>query len=116
MTHFENTTGTCIRANALELGISKSTIQRILVANELHPYHYAKVQGLEEGDRPQRIVFYVINQINADAGFSSQILWSDECIFTRDGCFNCHNSHLWDYENPCAVYVAHYQHHFKVNM
>jgi len=55
---FERNPGNSIRrvAGAL-LGVSRSTIHRVLKENGLHPYHYQRVQQLLPGDAQQRVFF-----------------------------------------------------------
>lgn len=31
------------------------------------------------------------------------VLFKDEATFTREGVFNSHNAHVWDYDNPYAT-------------
>ena len=42
------------------------------------------------------------------------ILWTDEAIYTRDGVFNCHNSHCYDIQNPHLGLVNKSQHRFQI--
>ncbi|XP_076246510.1 uncharacterized protein LOC143186686 [Calliopsis andreniformis] len=45
-----------------------------------------------------------------------EILWTDEALFTKEGCFNAHNSHLWSDENPHAIRVCDTQVRWSVNV
>jgi len=53
-----------IRAMSREIGISKSTVHTILKENEMHAFHYSKVQQLLPQDYAQRINFctWLLNQ------------------------------------------------------
>ena len=48
--------------------------------------------------------------------FPAQVLFTDEACFTRDGYFNSRNSHIWDDENPHAVFTRVHQARFDVNI
>ena len=48
--------------------------------------------------------------------FPAQVLFADEACFTRDGYFNSRNCHIWDDENPHAVFIRVRQARFNVNM
>ena len=51
-----------------------------------------------------------------NAQFPQQILFTNECRFTRDIVLNSQNSHVWDDENPHAQHDHGFQQHFDVNM
>jgi hypothetical protein len=73
-----------IRTVSREMGLSKSSVQRVLADNRRHPYHYTGVQHLLQEDYPIRREFYLwlINQNDAPH-FLSRILFSDESLFCR---------------------------------
>ena len=48
--------------------------------------------------------------------FPAQVLFTDEAFFTRDGNFNSRNNHIWDDENPHAVFIRVHQARFNVNI
>ena len=48
--------------------------------------------------------------------FPAQALFTDDDCFTRHGYFNSRNSHIWDDENPHAVFIRVYQARFNVNI
>jgi hypothetical protein len=103
-----------IRTVSREMGLSKSSVQRILADNRRHPYHYTRVQHLLPEDYPIRREFclWLINQNESDSHFLSRILFSDESLFCREGCSNYHNLHIWAEENPRELF----QHRFSVNL
>lgn len=115
---FEEDGTRSVRTVSRELGVSKSSVQRILADNQRHPYHYTRVQHLLPEDYPIRREFclWVINQNDADPNFLSRILFSDESQFCRQGCFNNHNLHVWAEENPRALFPRGFQHRFSVNL
>lgn len=54
---FEENPGTSIRSVARLLELSRYAVHRTLRQNELHPYHYQRVQQLLPRDAEQRIYF-----------------------------------------------------------
>jgi hypothetical protein len=107
-----------IRTVSREMGLSKSSVQRVLADNRRHPYHYTRVQHLLPEDYPIRREFclWLINQNDADPHFLSRILFSDESLFCREGCSNYHNLHIWAEENPREIFPKGFQHRFSVNL
>jgi hypothetical protein len=82
---FEEDGTRSIRTVSREMGLSKSSVQRVLVDNRRHPYHYTRVQHLLPEDYPIRREFrrlWLINQNDAPH-FLSRILFSDELLFCR---------------------------------
>lgn len=97
---------------------SHMTVHKVLQENLLHPYHVSKVQPLYENDNIARSDFCntILNRIRDEDGFLRRILWSDECMFTRDGVFNTHNTHYWADENPHEFREFGHQRRFSVNV
>jgi hypothetical protein len=89
-----------------EMGLSKSSVQRVLADNRRHPYHYTRVQHLLPEDYPIRREFclWLINQNDAHPHFLSRILFFDESLF------------CWAEENPRELFPRGFQHRFSVNL
>lgn len=89
----------------------------MLQEQNLHAYHLQKVQELQPDDFAPRIQFvqWFLQRNIADPAFPAHVLFTDEAFFTRDGYFNSKNSHIWDYENPHAMFVRTHQ-QFSVNI
>lgn len=107
------------RQIARELNIpSKTTVHSVLSQNLLHPFHARKVQPLYVNDNVHRRMFCnnILQRTQEEPNFLLHILWSDECLFTRDGVFNSHNFHFWADENPKAVREIGHQRRFSVNV
>jgi hypothetical protein len=116
---FEEDGTRSIRTVYREMGLSKSSVQRVLAANRrTHPYHNTRIQHLLPEDYPIRREFclWLINQNDADPHFLSRILFSDESLFCREGCSNYHNLHIWTEENPRELFPRGFQHRFSVNL
>lgn len=101
----ENDPGTSTRAIGARLGVSHSSVWRILHEDELHPYHVQRVQALSDGDYQQRVDFagWFLQQIAAAPNFAADVLFTDEAMFTLEGICNVHNVHVWAHENPRAT-------------
>jgi hypothetical protein len=56
---FEEDGTRSIRTVSREMGLSKSSVQRVLADNRRHPYHYTRVQHLLPEDYPIRREFYL---------------------------------------------------------
>lgn len=97
---------------ARRFGISQTSAWKIVRSAGMHPYHYRKTQELTSIDRTPRITF--CNWVIAHPDVN--ILFSDECLFTRIGLFNQHNEHWWSTRNPKLTREHSYQHRFSVNV
>lgn len=98
-----------------QIGISQSSVHRVIRRNLLHPYHVQKVQELLPGDLVQRVNFcqFILHQ---DNNFQKKILFTDEATFTRRGITNLHNYHEYSDVNPHAITPRHFQREFKINV
>ena len=105
-----NDPSTSTRAIAHAMGSNQYLMLRVLQEQSLHAHHLQKVQGLGPNDFVPRV------RINVNPAFPAQVLFTDEACFTRDGYFKSRNSHIWDDENPHAVFIRVYQTTFKVNI
>ncbi|XP_036145604.1 uncharacterized protein LOC118646565 [Monomorium pharaonis] len=109
---------TSCRALEKAIGVSKSTINRIIRSNLFHPYHYTPVHKLHPGDAELRTQFCreFLALVYQHENFLINILWTDESLFTREGLFNQHNLHYYADENPFVTRVRNFQHRWKVNV
>jgi hypothetical protein len=48
--------------------------------------------------------------------FARNILFTEECSFSREGMYNTHNWHLWADENPNIIGVRGFQEKFSTNV
>lgn len=97
---------------ARRFNVSQYYVWKLLHTTGLHPYHYQRVQSLHENDGPARIAFcqWLLENIN------SNILWTDESLFTRVGIYNSRNEHFWSYNNPHVIKTGHHQVRFSCNV
>ncbi|GFU92497.1 uncharacterized protein TNCV_4794261 [Trichonephila clavipes] len=98
----ETTPSLSTRGIANEIGISYSSVWRILDDSALHPFHYQRVQSLKECDFAPRQAFSqrYLQQRITNPFFAASMLFTDEASFSREGIFNTHNSHSWAAVNP----------------
>ncbi|GFX72837.1 DUF4817 domain-containing protein [Trichonephila clavipes] len=89
----ETTPSLSTRGIANEIGISYSSVWRILDDSALHPFHYQYVQSLKECD------------------FAPH-----EASFSREGIFNTHNRDSWAAANPHVTRTRAAQDRFLVNV
>lgn len=110
--------GTSTRLLQHQTGVSKSTANRIIKEQLIHPFHIQFVQELLPPDYGSRLSFARIIQERrtADPVFHNKILFTDESCFTRRGVTNLHNEHVYADENPHAVKEKHFQREFKINV
>lgn len=106
------------RGLAREFNTSAVNAWNILNKDGQHPFHYRRVQSLKERDPAQRLVFCqeFIECAENHPTYVDRIVWTDESIFTREGIFNQHNSHIWSHENPCAIHEKSFQDRFSINI
>lgn len=110
--------GTSTRRLERRLHVSRTMINKITRTEKLHPYHKQRVQDLEGGDRELRLHFcqMMIRKDEDDPDFLRNMLWTDESLFTREGCFNQHNVHHYSEENPRLTVARNFQNKWKINM
>lgn len=110
--------GTSTRVLARARNTSHVNVWRVLSDEGMHPFKLQKVQELLPRDFRPRMEFcqWLLHQLDTNPHFGANVLWTDEAIFTRMDVFNSRNSHVWDFDNPHALFVAHHQHRFSVNV
>lgn len=113
-----NDPSTSTRRVAAQLPVSNWQVWRVLNRDKMHPYHTMKVQELLPVDLQRRLDFCYLmkRKLEEDNNFIKNILWTDECTFTKAGYFNTHNEHTWATQNPRVVKVTRTQFRFKVNV
>lgn len=92
-----------IRRASYELGIPKSSVQRILRKKvKLYPYKIQTFQELTDYDMERRLEFAreVINRILNKSIDTKKIWFSDEAHFWLTGYVNKQNHRFWAHENP----------------
>ena len=95
-----------IRRAAVELEISRSSIQRILRKDiKAFPYKLQAVHKLEEEDNDRRVEMCetLLYHYENDPSLLDNIWFSDEAVFHLSGRVNRHNTPIWGTENPKVI-------------
>ncbi|GFV38957.1 DUF4817 domain-containing protein [Trichonephila clavipes] len=114
----ETTPSLSTRGIANEIGISYSSVWRILDDSALHPFHYQRVQSLKECDFAPRQAFsqWYLQQRIANPFLQPPCCSQMRRLFSREGIFNTHNSHSWAAANPHITRTRAAQDRFLVNV
>lgn len=85
-----------------EMGIPRSTVNRILISLNYHPYHIVFTQALQPHHMEMRVNFcqWALQMNQNDPNFFRYVLFSDEAKFNSDGQLNRHNCHYYSDVNP----------------
>lgn len=99
-------------------GLGRNRVWEILHKNGAHPYHVTPQQGLLPGDKERRFDWcnWVLNELEVKPAFLSEIIWSDEAKFSRNGMLNRHNAHYWALENPSWGMSVKHQVQWSINV
>ncbi|GFS79336.1 uncharacterized protein TNCV_3261061 [Trichonephila clavipes] len=93
-------------------------VWNILHTYGAYPYRPVLAQELMPGDQEHRFDFcnFVLNTLDENLDFLNEVLWSDECQFSRQGTINTQNTHYWFLENPHLVRPNRHQVRWSVNV
>src|ERR1700729_1261998 len=88
-----------------QVDVERRTVQRILRANNMHPYHIQLLQELFPEDYQRRLEFckWAQNKIWENRNFPHLVLFGDEAMFHKNGSVNRHNFHYYATQNPHFV-------------
>ena len=98
--------GKSIRRAAVELEISRSSIQRMLRKDfKAFPYKLQTVHKLEEEDNDRRVEMCetLLNHYENDPSILDNIWFSDEAVFHLSGKVNRRNTRMWGTKNPKVI-------------
>lgn len=107
-----------IQAAANDLGLTFSSIQRILKKHRMHNFSFKRVQMLYPNDYNCRVQFCeeMLIKTQEDANFLKKIIWTDEAKFSEEGVFNRQNLHHWSDQNPHVIRKTNVQRKFSFNV
>ncbi|KAI4471956.1 transposable element tc3 transposase-like protein [Holotrichia oblita] len=107
-----------LRQAALESGLSRCSIHRILRKQKFRPYLFSVVQHLKDIDFPRRVSFceFILTWSQENPLFLGNIIWTDEAKFTKNGVHNRHNFHYWSDSNPRVVRMQNFQESWQFNV
>lgn len=103
---------------SVQLGISKSSIFRMLKHEKYHCYHFQNHQELRFGDSEKRITFCetLLDMMNNDENLINNVLFTDEATFVLSGEVNSQNVRYWSRNNLHLFHDSHTQYPQKVNV
>lgn len=106
------------RKLSTELGISRTTLRRIIKKNKYHPYHVQLHQELDQADFEKREHFchWITAKINERRNFLNTVMFSDEATFHNNGSVNRYNFHYYADENPHFLRTVNNQHRWSINV
>lgn len=115
---YEDNPVTPARQVARDLGVSHTSVLKILKEEKKHPYKLQYVQELLEDDFDRRIQFCetMMDRIDRNQISSLHVLFSDEATFTLNGEVNRQNCRYWAPENPHWIRENHTQWPQKLNV
>lgn len=116
--YFQDNPTSSTRSCARALHLSQSTVWQVLRNNGQHAFHYQRVQSLHDEDFECRVQFarWFRQKTYEEPRFPSQVLFTDESSFTREGICNLHNLHMWSDNNPHVTRQCRFQVRFAVNV
>lgn len=97
---------TSTRRRSGQVGMSQSSLRRILTRLNLFPYKIQLVQQLKPPDFVQRLQYAVRFQdiARGDPEFIHKLIMSDEAHFHLNGFINKQNCRIWGTENPRVIH------------
>ena len=102
---FVNSPKKSMQRASRELGIPRTSLQRLMHWLHLKSYRLRLLHGLLEDDPDRRLQFCEImcNQLTEQPDLLSKIVWTNEACFKLSGRVNRHNSVYWADENPHVI-------------
>nr|XP_034192564.1 uncharacterized protein LOC117609914 [Osmia lignaria] len=81
-------------------------------------YKYVPVRNLRPQDfiRRMRYSRWLLGKIEHNPSFCTYVLWTDEALFTHEGCFTTHTAHVWSDEDLHMILPRAAQHRWSVNV
>ena len=97
---------TSTRRLSEETGISRTSVQRIIMKTNIRKWKPQLKHQLNDGDFDRRVEFsqFVIDKQNIDGSFISNLNFADEAKFYLSGHVSRHNCFYYAHENPNVVW------------
>lgn len=104
---YEDRPSTSSRRASNELGVSRTSVRRIIKSLNLRVYVPRLVQSLHEDDFDRRLEFCeeMLRNFENNPDLIDKIVWSDEAKFRLDGQVNRHNCVYYATENPHLIHT-----------
>lgn len=97
--------GTSIRRRSQELGISRSSLERLQNDLKMYPYKIQMVQQLNPIDFRPRIAYaHRILEKAREPNFLDNLIMGDEAHFQLNGVVNRQNTRFWGTTNPRIIH------------
>lgn len=109
---------TSTRKIAREIGLSQSSVCRILRKHKYHPFHIQMHQNLYGTDFQKRLDFclWALERVGEENNFFDFVLFTDESTFHNNGLVNRHNFHYYDTENRHLFHTVDRQNRWSTNV
>ena len=93
---------TSVRRRSSQIGVSRSSLHRMLHEEGKFPHKIQLVQELQPNDPEKRLEYAIQLQdlANGDPNFLKNLIMSDEVHFHLNGFINKQNCRIWGSENP----------------
>ncbi|GFV28442.1 uncharacterized protein TNCV_3983931 [Trichonephila clavipes] len=107
-----------VRDISMACSYSKSTVWNILHTYGAYPHRPVLAQELMPGNQDRRFNFcnFLFNTLDENPDFLNEVLWSDECQFSKQGTINTQKRYYWSLENPHLIRPNHPQVRWSVNV
>lgn len=105
LAEFADCPTTSQRRVSQQVGVSQSSVNKVLKEEGVKPFKFIRVQQLQNDDQPKRLQFCesVLEKQTNDQNFISKFVFSDEACFHLNGSVNSHNTFIYNRENPHAT-------------
>ncbi|KAG6464549.1 hypothetical protein O3G_MSEX014594 [Manduca sexta] len=116
--YFDRNPTTSLHRAARRFRVCHRTVHAILKNNKWKPYKFRKVQALLPRDLPVRNnnCQWLLHKVDNDSNFLSNVMWTDDSTFTRNGIWNRQNRRYWSLENPHVYRESEHQYRFSLNV
>lgn len=88
-----------------QVGVSVSSVNKVLKEEGVKPFKFTRVQQLQNDDKPKRLEFCekLLKNCENNQNFISNLVFSDEACFHLNGNVNSHNTFIYNRQNPHAT-------------
>lgn len=116
--NFQENVHSSTRKVAQQVGVSQTSVVRILNEHKYHPYKIKLVQELSDDDFDRRTEYCeeMMHRYLQNDRFFFWTCFSDEATFQLNGAVNRHNFRYWATENPHWMRDSHTQYPQKLNV
>lgn len=115
--YFDENPRASSRQAGRHFGVNHRLVLRVLKINRRRPFRAQRVQAMLPRDLPVRAAYcrWLLDAVAENPQFVHQVIWSDECTFTRNGLWNRRNEHYWSVDNPRVFRQTAHQQRWSIN-